>query len=1011
MNDRMRPIPFDKLMEWMLSEYKNEGSIFGIPSVKFYKKSNDKNLFFAGETIEDPVGPAAGPHTQLAQNIIAAYLCGARFIELKTVQVIDGEDLPVSKPCILAKDEGYNVEWSTELTVQDAFGEYVKAWFAINVLSEELGLGSNKGFAFNMSVGYDLAWIQSPKIDAFIEGMKDASDTPVWIECRDWLKNNTSSLKKIDRGFIEEISPKVCSSITLSTMHGCPPQEIERIARYLLGEKKLNTFVKCNPTLLRYDFVRNTLDNMGYDYVSFDEHHFNDDLQFKDAVPLIKRLQDHAKESGFTFGVKLSNTFPVKISGGELPGEEMYMSGRALYPLTINLAAKLAEAFGGDLRISYSGGADVSNIGGIYETGIWPVTFATTLLKPGGYARIKQLAELAEEKYKGPAFSGIDVAGLKMLAEKSLKDAWYRKDFRETEGRKIERPVPLTDCFIAPCKEGCPIGQDIPEYIRLAAEGRREEAFELITAKNPMPFTTGTICSHPCMGKCTRMDYDRPVDIRGEKLKAASAAFKEYIGTIKPPEKTGCRIAVIGAGPAGLSAGYYLSINGFDVTIFDRQDRIGGMPAHVIPGFRLSGESLDKDMELIRKSGVSFKLGASGEFSIDALKEEGFKYIFIAAGACKQQPPPFEAEDSVYNVLDFLERFKNKQAPQLGKTVAIIGAGNSAMDAARAAKRVPGVENVAIVYRRTKKYMPADMEELKAALSEGIEFKELLSPVSFKGRILKCRRTALGAPDASGRRAPVPTGETADIAADSVITATGEKPETDILVRNGIKVDGSGRPQAGLRTNETCIENVYIGGDVMRGPATVAEAIADGRKFADGVMRKEGVEPPGIPSVSFDERKRIDEINVKKGVLRCGEGADSGCFECGCLCNICAEVCPNRANVAVKAEGMNDPNQIVHIDGLCNACGSCEAFCPYQSAPYKDKFTLFWNANDFEDSDNSGFMLIDRESKRFKVRLGGNVTEIALDNAGKYDEVPEEIYGLIKTVYSDHGYLFILGKA
>ncbi len=1008
MNDRMLPIPFDKLMTWILAEYKNEGSVFGVPSVKFYKKSNCNNMFFAGETLENPVGPAAGPHTQLAQNIIAAYLAGARFIELKTVQILDGEDLPVSKPCILASDEGYNVEWSTELTVPDAFAEYIKAWFAINVLSEEFGLGSNRGFAFNMSVGYDLKGIQSPKIDKFIEGLKDASETPIWNECRDWLINNTRSFKHIDRELIEDISPDISSSITLSTLHGCPPQEIERIAMYLLGEKKLNTFVKCNPTLLGYDFVRNTLDSMGFDYVSFDEHHFNDDLQFKDAVPLIKRLQEYAKQLGLDFGVKLSNTFPAKIMNGELPGEEMYMSGRALYPLTINLAAKLAEAFGGDLRISYSGGADVSNIQHIFETGIWPITFATTLLKPGGYARIKQLAELAEEKYKEQSFSGVDVQKLKALAGNAIKGEWYQKEHRETENRKTEKHVPLTDCFMAPCRHGCPIGQDIPEYIRLAAEQKPDEAFELIISKNPMPFTTGTICSHPCMSKCTRIDYDEPVDIRGEKLEAASGAFEKYIGSIKPPVKNGCRIAVIGAGPAGLSAGYFLSGNGFNVTVFDKRNRIGGVPAHVIPEFRLPDESLGHDLELIKKSGVSFKLGVSGDFSIDALKSEGYKYIFIATGAWKQQAAPFETSGNVYNVLDFLERFKSKQSPVMGRNVAVIGAGNSAMDAARAAKRVPGVENVCIVYRRTKKYMPADLEELDAALSEGIEFKELLSPVSFRDGILKCQRMKLGAPDASGRRSPVPLGETVDIAADSVITATGEKPETDILVKNGIKADEKGKLSVDPDTNETNIENVYIGGDLVRGPATVVEAIADGRKFAGDVMRKEGREVKAISLPVFDKERQTAEIIAKKGVLRCGgREADAGCLECNCVCNVCVEVCPNRANIAVKVGGMKNINQIVHIDGMCNACGNCEAFCPYDSAPYKDKLTLFWNERDFENSESAGFLLVDRESKRFKVRLGENVTEITLDGTGTRGAVPKEIYELIKTVYHDYSYIFV----
>ena len=369
------------------------------------------------------------------------------------MQTLDGEDLPVSKPCILARDEGYNVEWSTELTVGDAFTEYVKAYFLLNVLSKEFVLGNSTGFAFNMSVGYDLAGIQSPKIDTFIEGLKDASETPAWQECKEYLSKHPDLFGRVDAAFIDGISPNVCNSITLSTLHGCPPQEIERIAMYLLGEKKLNVFVKCNPTLLGYEFARKTLDSLGYDYLVFDDHHFKNDLQYADAVPMLKRLQSRARELKLDFGVKLTNTFPVKIARNELPGEEMYMSGRALFPLTVSLAAKLAESFGGDLRISFSGGADFHNLGDILETGIRPVTFATTLLKPGGYARIRQLAEAADGSNM-PA--GLDVPKLKALAEHVMSDAAFHKDFRETENRKIKKTVPLTDCFIAPCKEGCP---------------------------------------------------------------------------------------------------------------------------------------------------------------------------------------------------------------------------------------------------------------------------------------------------------------------------------------------------------------------------------------------------------------------------------------------------------------------------------------------------------------------------------------------------------------------------
>ena len=201
MSDIMRPMPFAHLMNWILSEYRAQGSVFGVS--KLVRHAGGKALPIFEEKIESPYGPAAGPHTQLAQNIIAAYAAGSRFFEVKTVQVMDGEELSkcVSKPCITAADECYNCEWSTELYVPQAFAEYVKAWFACKLLAKELELGDPDGFVFNMSVGYDLKGIQSPKVDAYIEGMKDASGTEVWRECMDWALANLDRFEKVDTEF------------------------------------------------------------------------------------------------------------------------------------------------------------------------------------------------------------------------------------------------------------------------------------------------------------------------------------------------------------------------------------------------------------------------------------------------------------------------------------------------------------------------------------------------------------------------------------------------------------------------------------------------------------------------------------------------------------------------------------------------------------------------------------------------------------------------------------------
>ena len=445
MSDIMKSIPFGQLAEWILEEHRKSGQVFGIQ--KAYVADQEKTVEIFGRKLENPVGPAAGPHTQLAQNLVAAYFAGARFFELKTVQKMDGPELSacVPKPCIVAEDEAYNCEWSTELYVPQAMEEYIKGWMLIHVIAKEFGLGSPDGFQFNMSCGYNLEGIKDKKIDVFIEGLKDARNTEVFKECRNWLLEHVDLFEHVTREDIEAIPAEICNSITLSTMHGCPPQEIENIVMYLLTEKHINTYVKCNPTLLGYDFVRKAMDDLGYGYMAFTDFHFKDDLQFEDAVPMLKRLMDAAAQEGLSFGVKLTNTFPVDTKRGELPGEEMYMSGKALFPLSITVAARLAEAFDGKLPMSFSGGADQKNIDQIIDCGIWPVTVATVLLKPGGYKWMTRIAEKAGECQPGKS-GEVSVEKVKKLAEESLKDPHYQSTPKKA-GKKMERNAPLFDCL------------------------------------------------------------------------------------------------------------------------------------------------------------------------------------------------------------------------------------------------------------------------------------------------------------------------------------------------------------------------------------------------------------------------------------------------------------------------------------------------------------------------------------------------------------------------------------
>lgn len=446
MSDIMKSIPFGQLTEWILNEYKKTGQVFGIQ--KAYVADQSKAIEIFGRKLENPVGPAAGPHTQLAQNLVAAYVAGARFFELKTVQKMDGPELSacIPKPCIVAEDEAYNCEWSTELYVPQAMAEYIKGWILIHVIAKEFGLGSPDGFQFNMSCGYNLEGIKDKKIDDFIEGLKDAGDTAIFKECKQWLLEHISLFEHVTKEDIEAIPAEICNSITLSTMHGCPPQEIENIVTYLLKEKHINTYVKCNPTLLGYEFVRKAMDDLGYDYMAFTDFHFKDDLQYEDAVPMLKRLLETASQEGLSFGVKLTNTFPVDIKRQELPGEEMYMSGKALFPLSISVASRLAESFDGKLPMSFSGGSDQKNIDQIVCCGIWPVTVATVLLKPGGYKWLTRIAEKADTCEIGKC-GEVQVETLKKLAEDSLTDAHYQKTVKKAAAKQTEEKSPLLDCL------------------------------------------------------------------------------------------------------------------------------------------------------------------------------------------------------------------------------------------------------------------------------------------------------------------------------------------------------------------------------------------------------------------------------------------------------------------------------------------------------------------------------------------------------------------------------------
>ena len=1043
MSDKMHSIGIKQLLKQITEEYIKEDSIFGINRTNFYKEKQNLSFSIFDNSISTPVGPAAGPHTQLAQNIISAYLAGGRFFELKTVQILD--ELTVEKPCIDSYDECYNVEWSQELKLNESYEEYLKAWFILHFLHVLLNPENSfdRNFIFNMSVGYNLDGIKQERMQTFINSLINASENPLFPEykklfleeinsgiLKNLIEKKCNDYKKISaklNNIFANISPNISNSVTLSTMHGCPPEEIESIAKYLISEKNLNTYVKLNPTLLGYKMVHNTLNSLGYKNIFLNEHSFESDLKFEDALPMISRLKEFAGKYNREFGVKLSNTLAVRNKREVMPGEEMYMSGRALFPLTINVAAKLTEAFNGELNISFSGGASIYNSSDILKCGIFPITYATDLLKPGGYKRLFHIAETLDKTFNGNFIKGtIDVNYLKKLAENSLSDTYYKKEYKKIESIKVNSELPVFDCFIAPCSAACPIHQDVAEYVRLIDEQKYTEAFEVIVSKNALPNITAHICDHQCMYHCTRWDYDAPVEIRDYKKRAVLNGYEEFIKkSVTGISSNNIPVAVIGAGPSGLAASYFLAMAGFDVTVFEKTGKAGGVVQNIIPDFRLPQSAIDKDIEFIKRLGVKFKYNAEEEFSISGLKNEGYKYVYISIGAELSNGLQLDKQDKeIINALDFLSLYHQGKSPSLGKNVAVIGGGNSAMDAARAAKRVHGVDNVSIIYRRTTEFMPADKEELDAAIEDGVTINELLLPVEFSSGKVKCQKMKLGDLDKDKRRKVLPMdNEFEYFNIDTLITAIGEIVDTKLLSNNNISLGKNNKAIIDFNTNETSVENVFIGGDASRGPATVVEAIADGKKAAEAIIKKEKINLSFNKDFSYllNVENRIEDINNNKAKVYTSSdnSANSRCLECNILCNKCIDVCPNRANAAIKIDPgtFRNINQILHLDSLCNECGNCATFCPHQGAPYKDKITIFRNKEEFEDSKNNGFYFSNKSEEKITAELRYENTFIQLiyTNDGKLlekndKELSEDLLKVsivIGTVISDYSYLIM----
>jgi NADPH-dependent glutamate synthase beta subunit-like oxidoreductase len=1121
MSDRFHPITMEQLTDWVFTELEEKDSVFGIPRASFFVPAEDDRFRIEkyGQLLETPFGVAAGPHTQMAQNIIVSWLVGARFLELKTIQTLD--ELDVNKPCIDVEDEGYNVEWSQELKVFESFDEYLRAWVLIHALHRKLGFpGATPGMIFNMSVGYNLEGIKKPNVQWFLDTMADASAYKQRYV--DIVATRYPEVREID------IPDTVSDTITLSTMHGCPPDEIEAIVLYLLNERGIHTSVKCNPTLLGADRVRKIVnDELGYADIPIPDAAFGHDLAYVDAVPMFHNLRRVARSRGLVFGLKLTNTLEVENHRPRFERDDMmYLSGRALHAVTTNLALRISEEFKGDLLLSFAGGADAFNVPDLLRSGMKTITVCSDLLKTGGYLRFPQYMEelnralddagaadiddfvartaVAQENmgdfvpmltYAALTESGLaldpaqvadlserlrydrdgaspQVVAAEWAAARGLDDArtaalvhlvrnalarinlrqyagqvrqnWrYQKASFRTDHSKTPRELDLFDCIQAPCVDECPVDQDVPAYMRAVRNGDMAGAVSITRADNPVPAILGRVCDHLCETTCIRTHLDEPLAIR--EMKRFIMSHEAESGA-SAPEKTGGKVAIIGAGPAGISAGQELGRAGFEVTVFEAYPYAGGMVGGAIPEYRLPQAQIDQDLQVLTDLGVEVKysMKAGEDFTLADLHDQGYDYTFVAVGAQLPKLLGVPGEDSagVIDALRFLRSVREHEPVAVGPRVGVIGAGDTAMDCVRSAWRV-GATETTLIYRRTIDQMPADREEVHAAIEEGIDIVELAKPVGLHiedGRLagLRCIRTEYrGDRDASGRKIPfdVPDSEF-EIPLDTLILAISQHSLLDFFGDQPPELTDRGYIAVHPETLECSVAGVYAGGDVAaHGPSSIVKAAADGKRAAAAIIAAATGRVVPVPDtwkaldVDLNEMvqrraRRRYRVPVRHTPLTVRNSFNetiytyteeearaeaSRCLDCDTICSLCVGVCPNMALVTYSmtpyrtqlpaltvADGtvrvgemsefrVDQPFQIAVLTDFCNECGNCVTACPTSGEPYRDKPRLYLDRSDFEAEKGNAFWLAeDGATAIVEARWDGETHRMAINGSVEY---------------------------
>ncbi|MEE9528604.1 MAG: NADH-ubiquinone oxidoreductase-F iron-sulfur binding region domain-containing protein, partial [Dehalococcoidia bacterium] len=449
----------------------------------------------------------------------------------------------------------------------------------------------------------------------------------------------------------------------------------------------------------------------------------------------------------------------------------------------------------------------------------------------------------------------------------------YFRDEYEAHIKKKRCPAGVCKTLmIAPCLNACPAGINVPRYVQAIVDGKFSEAAAVIREKIPFPSICGYVCFHPCETKCRRGEIDDPIAIKALKRFVAQQDGRLRVQIKKVAKPTDKRVAIIGSGPAGLTAGYYLAKLGHAVAVFEALSQPGGMMRTGIPDYRLPKDVLNKEIEVMKGVGVDIRTNTRVD-SVNQLVKDGYDAIFVAIGAHQGVRLGVEGEDSpgVVECVSFLRSVNLGEKPELGNRVAVIGGGNAAIDASRVALRL-GAKEVTIVYRRSRREMPASPEEVEEALHEGVKIEFLAAPSKIvrENNVLKmeCIRMRLGEVDASGRRRPEPIpGSEFPMELDNIIAAIGQIPE--ISAQLGLAVAKAGTLKVDPDTLGTTKKGVFAGGDAVTGPASVIEAIAAGRQAAISIdkylggdgMIEEILAPPEVAlalvKIEEEEKRRV----------------------------------------------------------------------------------------------------------------------------------------------------------